>query len=84
MALTMCNVLNPSVDEQIAVFGLQQGLSHEVFIHFSGAFPSFTDGHTTNDFPLQISRQKNEGYIGLELMPDDVFLAFNCGVAHGE
>ena len=44
MALTMCIVLNPSVDQQIAVFGLPMGLSYEVFIIFFGVLSSFNDG----------------------------------------
>ena len=44
MALTMCIVLNPSVGEQIAVFGLPMGLSDEVFIIFFSVLSSFSDG----------------------------------------
>jgi hypothetical protein len=76
VALKDRNGYIPLWDHEVAVFGLQQGLSHEVFIHFSGAFPSFTDGPDDEWLSsAHVSAAEDPGDIGFKWMPED-FLRF--------
>jgi len=48
------------------VFSFQEGLPHEIFIYFTGAFPAFADGPDHQGLsPPHIARSEYLGDIGL-------------------